>query len=671
MTYLGRSPTQGVRNRYYKTASGGETSISGALTGGTLTFTDGNYVDVNLNGLTLVSGTDYNTSTANTIAGLSALTANDVVEIVVYDVFSVFSGNVNSDFSIGGNLTVTGTTAFTGAITSSAGATITTADNTAQLTLKSTDADANVGPLLVMMRDSSSPADNDILARIDFKGDNDAGEETFFGSINAIATDVSDGAEDAQIKHRLMIGGAVSNVFELNSSEIIFNEDSKDIDFRVESNGSANMLFVDAGNDRVGIGTSTVDRQLHIEGSSSTAYSSSDFDQPYNLIKIENTNTSSSMAAGVQFLVGSNGEAAISATRTGDGAAALCFGTRGSGNRAERMRLDSSGNLLVGKTSSNIGTAGSEVTPTYISATRASNAPLFLNRTTDTGALISLRQDNVSYGQINSFVTGGTNYLHISSSGGSNKSGLIFETSRIYPSLDFSASSGTVDLGTSSVNFKRAYFSATVFAAGVGGISDDNTYINFAGSDVMQFFTGGSERGRIDSSGNHNFNYTGFDAGLGNTTTGVSIRADNLVTLSSASGYLSINRNGDGTRIQFNNSGNTRGTITVTGTSTAYNTSSDRRLKSNIQDAASASAKIDAMKVRQFDWTEDGKHQDYGMIAQELQSIEPLAVSGSEDSDEMMGVDYSKLVPMLIKYVQELKTELDAAKTRIATLEAK
>ena len=117
MAYLGRSPSQGVRNRYYFTASGGETSVSGALTGGTLTFTDGNYVDVNLNGVTLVAGTDYNTSTANTIAGLSALTASDVVEIVVYDVFSVFSGNVNSDFSVGGNLSVTGTTAFTGATT--------------------------------------------------------------------------------------------------------------------------------------------------------------------------------------------------------------------------------------------------------------------------------------------------------------------------------------------------------------------------------------------------------------------------------------------------------------------------------------------------------------------------------------------------------------------------
>ena len=117
MAYLGKSPSQGVRNRYYFTASGGETSISGALTGGTLTFTDGNYVDVNLNGVTLVAGTDYNTSTANTIAGLSALTASDVVEIVVYDVFSVFSGNVNSDFSVGGNLSVTGTVDIDGAAT--------------------------------------------------------------------------------------------------------------------------------------------------------------------------------------------------------------------------------------------------------------------------------------------------------------------------------------------------------------------------------------------------------------------------------------------------------------------------------------------------------------------------------------------------------------------------
>ena len=101
MAYLGKTPSQATRARYYYTATGGETSLSGADdNGNTLVFSDGNYVDVMLNGVTLVAGTDYDTDTANTIDNLSALTASDVVEIVVYDTFSVFGGNVNGDFNI-------------------------------------------------------------------------------------------------------------------------------------------------------------------------------------------------------------------------------------------------------------------------------------------------------------------------------------------------------------------------------------------------------------------------------------------------------------------------------------------------------------------------------------------------------------------------------------------
>ena len=57
--------------------------------GTTLTFSDGAYVDVFLNGVLLVAGTDYNTNTANTISGLAALANGDVVEVVVYDIFTV------------------------------------------------------------------------------------------------------------------------------------------------------------------------------------------------------------------------------------------------------------------------------------------------------------------------------------------------------------------------------------------------------------------------------------------------------------------------------------------------------------------------------------------------------------------------------------------------------
>ena len=101
MAYLGKTPSQATRARYYYTATGGETSLSGSDdNGNTLVFSDGNYVDVMLNGVTLVAGTDYNTTTANTIGGLTALTASDVVEVVVYDTFSVFGGEVQGDFSV-------------------------------------------------------------------------------------------------------------------------------------------------------------------------------------------------------------------------------------------------------------------------------------------------------------------------------------------------------------------------------------------------------------------------------------------------------------------------------------------------------------------------------------------------------------------------------------------
>ena len=110
MPYIGRSNDFGVRVRYYYTqATAGATSISGLDDDGRrLKFTDGAYVDVYLNGVLLVSGTDYDTDTANTIDNLTALSEDDVVEIVTYDVFSVadtvpastggeFSGGIEAD----------------------------------------------------------------------------------------------------------------------------------------------------------------------------------------------------------------------------------------------------------------------------------------------------------------------------------------------------------------------------------------------------------------------------------------------------------------------------------------------------------------------------------------------------------------------------------------------
>ena len=95
MPYIGKSPEFGVRERFYFTqTSAGATSISGFDDNGTpLRFTDGNYVDVYLNGVLLVDGVDYGTSTANTISSLSALADEDVIEVVAYDVFNIAKNN--------------------------------------------------------------------------------------------------------------------------------------------------------------------------------------------------------------------------------------------------------------------------------------------------------------------------------------------------------------------------------------------------------------------------------------------------------------------------------------------------------------------------------------------------------------------------------------------------
>ena len=109
----------------------------------------------------------------------------------------------------------------------------------------------------------------------------------------------------------------------------------------------------------------------------------------------------------------------------------------------------------------------------------------------------------------------------------------------------------------------------------------------------------------------------------------------------------------------YNNSGNV-GNITVSGSATAFNTSSDARLKENIVDSPSASSDIDAIQVRSFDWKFDGANQKYGMIAQELLEVAPEAVFEGEKEEDMMSIDYSKLVPMLVKEIQSLRTRITA-----------
>ena len=142
-------------------------------------------------------------------------------------------------------------------------------------------------------------------------------------------------------------------------------------------------------------------------------------------------------------------------------------------------------------------------------------------------------------------------------------------------------------------------------------------------------------------------------------TEGIRIDPNNIQITRSGNTTVYLNRtSSDGSLLSFCRDGTERGSIGISTVSTSYYTTSDARLKDNIVDAPSASDDIDNIQVRSFDWKEDGSYQKYGMIAQELLPIAPEAVSQPEDSEEMMSIDYSKLVPMLVKEIQSLSARI-------------
>jgi len=185
MPYIGKSPSAGVRQRYQYTATAGQTTFSGTDLGNlTLTYTDNNFVDVFQNGVLLKGGgTDYTATSGTSVVLTTGASVSDVIEIIVYDVFSV--GNFYNR----------------------------------------TDSDSRY---------------------VNVDGDTMTGE------------------------------------FKANGG-VVFNEDSADVDFRVESNGNTHALFVDGGNDHVNINTSSdLGSDLNINGEVTIANANS------GIIMVEN-----------------------------------------------------------------------------------------------------------------------------------------------------------------------------------------------------------------------------------------------------------------------------------------------------------------------------------------------------------------------------------------------
>jgi hypothetical protein len=267
-----------------------------------------------------------------------------------------------------------------GAITSTASSTITTADNTDTLSLISTDADGNSGPNLRMYRNSGSPVDGDMLGAIEFEGRNDNSQDVVYAELFGETYDVSDGTEDGRFFIKTMVGGTRTHRMYMNFNETNFNEGGADIDFRVESDGNANMLFVDAGNDRVGIGTASPSRQLTVSSSGQT-----------DLAIVAGT------SASAQLQFGDSGDDNIGQIEYNNSTNNMVFYA----SATEHMRINSNGNINIG-----IGGSGGDLILQPL-------AKLYL----DAGGNTYIQE---SAGDVIDIYTGGTRRLRI------NSNGLIF-----------------------------------------------------------------------------------------------------------------------------------------------------------------------------------------------------------------------------------------------------
>ncbi len=236
-----------------------------------------------------------------------------------------------------------------------------------------------------------------------------------------------------------------------------------------------------------------------------------------------------------------------------------------------------------------------------------------------------------------------------------------------------------------NTNYTSQYFQ-------ISGASITTSYKDF---DTQIFRNNsGAERMRIDSSGNLSVGSTSAVNVASGTTDGVTLKPNNVeISRDGGTPLLMRRRSSNGEMVAFRRDTTFVGSISVTASSTAYNTSSDYRLKENVTDITGATDRLKQLNPVRFNFIADADTTVDGFLAHEVQDVVPEAITGTKDGmrdeeyevtpavldddgnvvteavmgtrsvPDYQGIDQSKLVPLLVKTIQELEA-------RIAALEA-
>ncbi len=407
-------------------------------------------------------------------------------------------------------------------------------------------------------------------------------------------------------------------------------------------------LYVDSTNNRVGIGTSSPGRSLHVYESNTPTLATFQNDGGEALIRLQSANNSQGIIEfgdpqdGNQGRLVYNHSGSYMSMWTAD---------------SERMRINSSGNVGIG-TSSPLKTL-------VVNENDSECVVLIDSSDTGTaGVYLGGQSDTIKAGII---LNNSDNSLQLR---GYNNA----ERMRIN-------SSGNVGIGTTSPSEKlqvEGTVSATGIKIGANGTDINSTFLG--ASSLIAFKCNGTERMRIDSSGNLLVGTTSGGAKFrvsGSAVSGrvATIQGNTSGDLGNAAllvGKYDNNNSTSQVYVQFsmNNDSTASGQINANGASqVAFGSWSDRRLKENITDLTSQLENIKSLRPVEFDYieAEGGGHQ-LGFIAQEVEEIYPDLVGERSDGMKTLS-NLGKWEARLVKAIQEQQTLIESLTARIAALE--
>jgi hypothetical protein len=255
-----------------------------------------------------------------------------------------------------------------------------------------------------------------------------------------------------------------------------------------------------------------------------------------------------------------------------------------------------------------------------------------------------------------------------------NNGQAIFRTNNFTYNVLMCENGGNVGIGTSSPSYKFHVSNNTngFISRFTGGTSSD-VNVGIFGSTAGAF-------GSIGTESNHPFNiFTNGTDRMSITSGGVlcvrttSAFTSGLVCIDAGTDYIAIatkvGTTGLASHLIFNNPNGSVGSINTSGSTTTYNTSSDYRLKQDLKNYNGLDL-VSAIKTYDYEWKSDNTRM-YGVMAHELAEVIPYAVQGEKDAvDEegnikAQGADYSKIVPILVKAIQEQQALITSLQSRL------